>query len=267
MVDPGTGLTILGTAIGGGKLIEKVLGPTAEYLGAGVKDWTEKRVAQTKRIFETASKKLGDSPPDGAVPPRVLRDVLNDGSLRDDDVSTAYYGGILASSRSEIPRDDRAAAFSALIGRLTSYQLRAHFVFYRTFYDLFHGNDLNLLGGNARQKCRFFIPIDEYMSVMDLSSGEDHNAIFSHVVYGLHRESLIDDRFGFGGSDALKSCKNIPEGSKNILIPPAALGVELFLWSNGHATSDANEILRADLDFKDVGIGQCKSAQRCNSAT
>lgn len=32
MIDPGTGLTILGTAVGGAKVVEKILGPTAEYV-------------------------------------------------------------------------------------------------------------------------------------------------------------------------------------------------------------------------------------------
>ena len=31
-MDPGTGLTILGSAIGGAKLVEKLLGPTADYI-------------------------------------------------------------------------------------------------------------------------------------------------------------------------------------------------------------------------------------------
>lgn len=41
---PGTGLTILGTAVGSAKLVEKLLGPTADYLGEGLRQWTEKRV-------------------------------------------------------------------------------------------------------------------------------------------------------------------------------------------------------------------------------
>ena len=39
-----TGLTILGGAIGGAKVVEKILGPTADYVGAGLKDWADRRV-------------------------------------------------------------------------------------------------------------------------------------------------------------------------------------------------------------------------------
>jgi len=43
-VDPGTGLTILGSAVGRAKLVEKILGPTAEYLGNGIRTWRENRI-------------------------------------------------------------------------------------------------------------------------------------------------------------------------------------------------------------------------------
>ena len=38
-MDPGTGLTLLGGALGSVKVVEKILGPTADYLGAGMRDW------------------------------------------------------------------------------------------------------------------------------------------------------------------------------------------------------------------------------------
>ena len=60
IMDPATGLTILGTAVGSAKLLEKFLGPTAEYLGDGLKSWTEKRVNNTKRIFHRATALIGD---------------------------------------------------------------------------------------------------------------------------------------------------------------------------------------------------------------
>jgi hypothetical protein len=34
MVDPGTGLVVLGTALGSNELVVKTLGPTADYLAA-----------------------------------------------------------------------------------------------------------------------------------------------------------------------------------------------------------------------------------------
>jgi hypothetical protein len=51
----GTGLTVLGSA----KLLEKLLGPTAEYIGDGIRKWTENRTANVRRIIDIAVKKLG----------------------------------------------------------------------------------------------------------------------------------------------------------------------------------------------------------------
>src|SRR5712691_9549047 len=127
-MDPGTGLAILGSAAGGAKVVEKILGPTAEYLGAGLKNWTEHRIQNVARIFRKAAGKLGsdnDSP--GAVPPRVLKEVLDEGSYSDDELTAEYFGGILASGRSPSGRDDRAASYGRLTSELSTYQIRFHY--------------------------------------------------------------------------------------------------------------------------------------------
>ncbi len=48
-----TGLALFGSA----KLVGKILGPTAEYIGEGIKNWTEKRTNNVKNIFAIAQKK------------------------------------------------------------------------------------------------------------------------------------------------------------------------------------------------------------------
>jgi hypothetical protein len=129
-MEANSGLAILGAAIGSAKLIEKVLGPTAEYLGTGLRDFAQHRVDNVKRIFQKANAFLGDNPPAGqAVPPRVLRDVLNDGSYRDDELTASYYGGILASSRSgrssqriPIAPENAWASYRATSSISTAYQ-------------------------------------------------------------------------------------------------------------------------------------------------
>lgn len=66
-----TGLTILGSAVGSAKVVEKLLGPTAEYLGDGLRLWTERRLGNVTRIFQHAAGLLGDEVnTPGAVPPK-----------------------------------------------------------------------------------------------------------------------------------------------------------------------------------------------------
>ena len=90
--------------------VQKILGPTADYLGEELKAFTQRRVENTAKIFLNAKKKLGprlDSP--GQVPPKVLKTVINEGSYSEDPIALEYFGGVLASSRTEIGRDDRGA--------------------------------------------------------------------------------------------------------------------------------------------------------------
>ena len=111
-----TGITILGSAIGSAKILEKILGPTADYLGYQLKEWTEKKVKNTAAIFKNAEKKLGEKiNQDGSVAPKVLKGILNEGAWSEEELQIEYFGGVLASSRSGVKRDDRGAYFVSLI--------------------------------------------------------------------------------------------------------------------------------------------------------
>src|SRR3990167_4792547 len=102
-MDVGTGLALFGSA----KFIEKLLGPTADYLGEGIKDWAKKQKENVGNIFLNAQKKLGDKiETEGMVSPKVLKGILNEGSFCEDFLAVEYFGGVLASSRSGISRDD-----------------------------------------------------------------------------------------------------------------------------------------------------------------
>ena len=68
-------------------LILKLLGPTAEYLGAGARHWTERRAKNMRRVFETAERKVGPEELNrpGVVPPKVLKEILEQGEFSDDE--------------------------------------------------------------------------------------------------------------------------------------------------------------------------------------
>ncbi|NAZ18194.1 hypothetical protein GT020_19410, partial [Glutamicibacter soli] len=87
--------------------LEKLLGPTADYLGGELQEFTKKRINNVGKIFKKAENKLGDkinSP--GGVPPKVLKTIINEGSYSDDELAAEYFGGVLASARTELTRDD-----------------------------------------------------------------------------------------------------------------------------------------------------------------
>ena len=98
------------------------------------------RIENLKRIFDKAKEKLGDKINEqGAVSPRVLKGIINEGSWSDDFLSVEYFSGVLASSKTGILRDDRGVYFNALISGLSAYQLRMHYLFYHAIKREFNG--------------------------------------------------------------------------------------------------------------------------------
>lgn len=232
IMDVATGLTVLGTAIGSAKVVEKILGPTTDYLGEGLKLWTQKRVENTSRIFKRAQVLLGDDlnlP--GAVPPKVLHGILNQGSFCDDELAAQYFGGVLASSRTAITRDDRGVSFVALLGRLSTYQIRTHFILYHSIRSLFLGSETNIATSEGRHGVRTFIPYAVYVPAMAFTEQEDVASILTHAMFGLARESLVEQNFNFGNVEYIEYIQRYyPDANQpGIVFAPSALGVELVL--------------------------------------
>jgi hypothetical protein len=248
-MDANTGLAILGTAIGSAKVVEKILGPTAEYIGGGVKTWTEKRVDNVARIFEQAKKKLGDKlDNEGTVPPKVLKTVLDEGSFCDDQLAAEYFGGVLASSRSEVSRDDRGASFAALVSRLTTYQIRTHFFFYNLIKLIFNGDPISISSPEGSGKLTTYVPFNSYAAAMEFSPKENLEVILTHVMFGLTKEGLIGPQFHFGPKEEMSKLYGQTIGD-GIVFQPSALGAELFLWAYGRGDLQVSRLLNSDVQF------------------
>jgi hypothetical protein len=250
MIDQGTGLTILGSAIGGAKVVEKILGPTADYIGGQLKEWTEKKVKNTANIFKNAEKKLGDKiNQDGKVPPKVLKGILEEGAWCEEELQLEYFGGVLASSRSGISRDDRGAYFVSLISRLSTYQLRTHYLIYQSIKKSFDGQKLNIGESNDRRQMELFIPFTTNIQAMDFTMDEIkkfHN-IMTHSIWGLNKEDLID-QFQYGPLDYIqKKYKDAKE--PGIILQPTNLGVELFMWAYGQGQRQNNDFFLSEIKF------------------
>ena len=94
-MEPATGLTILGGAVGSAKVIEKLLGPTADYLGGEIRNYTEKGLSNLGRVFSHATITLGKKIEDpGQVPPKVLKGTLEEGYFSEDQLSAQYFGDL-----------------------------------------------------------------------------------------------------------------------------------------------------------------------------
>jgi hypothetical protein len=246
MPDPATtiGLSAVGTYVAKDVVI-RLLGPTADFLGTEMKEFAQRRKEAVGRIFRNAAKKAqGRLDEPGAVLPRVLRDIVNQGSFQDDDLAVDYFGGALASSRTTLNRDDRSATFTGLVSRLSTYQIRSHFISYHILRSLFLSKHDDKFGqGRRRKGLATFIPFPVYVATMDFTNEKRGQAagIIEHTFWGLHKENLIGD-FEYGNK--LTSFAHLDNG---IVFEPSVLGAELFLRAHGIQAASAGDILSPDL--------------------
>ncbi len=238
----GTGLAILGSK----DILTKLLGPTADYVGGEVRNLVEKCNVNLDNIFRKATEKLGNRIEDkGIVSPRVLKHVLDEGRFCEDELASEYYGGILASSRSQNGRDDRGVTLLAVVKDLSVYQLRFHFLVYSLVNRHFKGQSTNLGDLSETRQLELFVPITVYDAAMDFSETEDRNAILSHCLFGLGRHDLIAN-FSSGQADFLR--KKAPAiDVPGIILTPTLLGAELFLWAIGLTGASGRELLHTEV--------------------
>jgi hypothetical protein len=225
--------------------VTRLLGPPADYLGGELAQFTERRMRTVGRILQNATEKAGarlDEP--GAVPPRVLRDVVNDASLNEDAVSVEYFGGVLASARTPTSRDDRAAVLTSLLSRLSTYQMRSHYIFYSAIRAVHKGAQHNIATDQGRTQLRTILRLDAYVRLLDPSKEELEvlDAIVQHTLWGLAREDLIDSDFMLGGKFGPKN-----DRFEGMYFQPTALGAELLLCAHGLRYRRVNEMLDQDL--------------------
>ena len=233
----------------GKDVTNKLLGPTADYLGGELKSFAQRRVGNVRRIFSNAARKLGkkiDTP--GQVPPKVLKSVINEGSYAEDPVALEYFGGVLASSRTEVGRDDRGARLVRIVDDLSAYQIRTHYLVYSAVAHVFSDRGMSFALSDDRAKMEMFLPFEGYAHSMGFSQAEFNNPqILSHIWHGLYSDNLIENRFQFGDRVSLRKIANrVP--SDGIICQPSSLGAELFLWAFGHGDKPLDFILTGNLN-------------------
>ena len=235
--------------------LQKLLGPTADYLGAGLKELTQKRMEAIGQIFRNASYKVdGEAKKDQAVPPKVLKHIIEDGSFADDGVEIEYLGGVLASSRSGVSRDNRGASIASVVTSLSNYQLRLHYLLYATVKHIF--NHLpDDFSPDGRERMTLVIPLQELADAMDFVEEEknEFERIFQHSVFGLNQATLIESNFLYGPSEFLHARApglRVP----GFIFTPSIQGIELFLWAFGKGRQPTAAFLDKNFAAETQGV-------------
>jgi hypothetical protein len=250
----GTGLAFLG----GAKVAEKILGPTADYFGQHLRDWTAKRVENAKSIFQKAQAKLGSSIEEpGAVPPRIAHQVIEVGSMCDDGVQQEYFAGVLAGSRTLDGKDDRGVTCLALLGRLSSAQVRAHYIIYAILRRQFlgvnsppHQKPLSLV--HHSHSLATWVEASAFLLVLG-EHGHDPNDVAEHVLEGLAREDLVGRPVGFGAEDVIEGLgySGAPSGT-GVAFFPTVMGAQLFAWAHGLRLRSVEGFLNPSVHIPDL---------------
>ena len=249
MIDLITALTL--TICSKNPLIIKVLGPTSDYIGDSLKSFTEKRVQNLIKIFSRGSEKLDRQKiTSGSVPPRVLKHILDEGSYVDNELAAEYFSGVLAASKSDRSRDDRALTILKLLSSMSNYEIRLHYILYSTFRETFLDSDKFIITDiNQSIKCERFFPENGFIDSFIVEEGEDINMILEHALPGLATRSLISTNYFYGGKDFIKS-KFQSLDSGGIVASPSLLGVQLYLAAHGYLDISANRFCESSLDLE-----------------
>ncbi|CRX39196.1 hypothetical protein [Estrella lausannensis] len=232
-------------------LVIKVLGPTADYIGDGIKAFTEKRVQNLNRIFKRTSEKIDKRGIlTGSVPPRILKNILDEGSYVDNELAAEYFSGALAASKSDRSRDDRALTILKLLSSMSNYEIRLHYILYSAFREAFlSSGKFNVTDINKSINCELFVPISQFIDSFALEPGEDINTILEHALPGLGTRDLINQAYAYGGKEFLaKRFKTAGDGG--IIAAPSLLGAQLFLAAHGYLEISANKLCDSNLDLE-----------------
>ena len=246
-MDVGTALVLAGGATASKDLLIKLLGPTADYFGEGMKNHIQKSYDNINRICNHSIKLLGPKIETyGEVSPRILKNILSEGAFCEDELTSEYFGGVLASSRTSESKDDRGLTYLAIVSNMSTYQIRTHYIFYSIIENLFKGQNLSCSIGEDCKKMLVFLPWSVYSESMGII--DEDWLILSHSMVGLLRLDLIGNNYAYGSKDIISS--KYPEAnSEGILFIPSAFGVELYLWVHGHSNIHVEFFLNNKIQF------------------
>jgi hypothetical protein len=208
-------------ALPGEWALKKVLGPTLDTLGSDIN-----KVYQVGRdkIIDSAKRKIKNIEDGSSANLRVSRDVFWNGSFTDEAICAEYFGGILASSRSQDGKDDTGVFFVDIIKSLSSGQLKMHYLIYRSLNKILivdkTKEKMNPGQETELQREQIFFP--SLGGVIEQFEKDDMGAI----LHGLHSKGLI----GVFQTDnhVLEETKTLPY----IKVAPTTLGVQLFAIAN-----------------------------------
>ncbi|NJC89391.1 MAG: DUF4393 domain-containing protein [Desulfuromonas sp.] len=172
----------LSIALPGEWALQKTLGPVLAELGDDLRRLYAKG---RDKIIEKAYQKI-DNPEDGkSANLRIAHDVLTNGAFTEEEICAEYFGGVLASSRTNDGKNDDSIQFIDTIKSLSSKQLRLHYYIYNSFNKLLIENSItiNVGMGSELSNKEVWLSSNE-LKALGINIDTDFNII--------HRQGLIE---------------------------------------------------------------------------
>lgn len=236
MADPIT----FGAVAGGLEAARRVCGPTLDEIGLAMGRWTQDRLRNVGRVLDAAGAKL-DVGAEGEVPARVAMAVLEEASWCEDGLMGEYLGGVLAASVVHSSSDDRGIGYASLLPRLSTFQVKCHFLVYESIRLHLRGTDAPLKVDQSVGQ--LFITHEAFADFLGVE--EELQDIVVHALTGLAREGLIGAGWRAGRENRVRR----PEAYADIWgasVSPSLAGIELFLWAHGLRSMSIRKYLQSD---------------------
>ena len=157
--------------------MKQAFGPVLAEMGEDLKNLY---AAGRDRILAAGFRKIDNAEDGKQANLRVTRDVLWNGAFADDEVCAEYFGGILASSRTEDGKDDSSIQYVDVIKSLSSKQLCLHYLIYNALNKMLVVTkpDLNVGQSTEIKKCGVWLATIELLSRYGVNIGTDFNILF-----------------------------------------------------------------------------------------
>ena len=181
-------------------ILTRALGQAADEVGATLGRYTPRQLDNIAAVTVAASAKFGRSP-EGQTSMRAAMRVAEEAAFAENEAMTEYLSGILASARSPDGSDDRAVGWLALVARLSSDQLRMHFLLYATLRQHLLGRHEDTTDTICAESC--FVSYVALYKAMEWPRGEGPR--FLDALYGLNSEDLVGAQWAYGPAESLES--------------------------------------------------------------
>jgi hypothetical protein len=231
----------------GGRLLERLLGESVDVIGS---QWAEGlRQKNLQRLLNKTEARANSANP-GTVPPRLASQVFDAAQYADEELMAEYFSGVLASARTGNGGNDGGVSWSALISRLSSDQVRLHYLIYSTIRK--NAFDSNFKRSSELHDEKVLLPLADIIRACDFDS--NHVNRFADAVDGLMRENLISTGYSYGPLDQVQ--EEYPQDKvleapfdRAIRVGLTVHGIRLFIWGLGHGQGDVDEYLNPSAEM------------------